>query len=284
MQRLFGWGDDAKVNDTKTTIKALPASWYTSQDMFDLERRAIFSRRWLLISHKIRLPNVGDYFQTAAAGYPILVVKDRQGKIRAHHNVCRHRAYPLVEEAGGNVSILACKYHSMSHTSRFLPRQLLRVRTDWSYGLDGRLAKAPKYQVLDGFNKAANSLFSVHVHIDRLGFIWINLDANSPPKIAWQDDFAGSDGQPRLQSFDPTAFHFDHQHDITGDFNWKTIADNYNEVRSPSMTLFRMLLLIIGNLVLPLSDRASRPRPNCGLLHLLRHNEGRSYRTLEHRR
>lgn len=95
-------------------MKALPASWYTSAEMFELENRAIFSKKWLLVTHQQRLINVGDFVGTTAAGYPVIVVKDRQGKIRAHHNVCRHRAYPIVEENEGNVSIFACKYHSES--------------------------------------------------------------------------------------------------------------------------------------------------------------------------
>lgn len=105
----------------------------------------------------------------------------------------------------------------------------------WSYGLDGKLAKAPKYQDLEGFDKSANSLFSAHVHIDRLGFIWVNLDANATPEVAWDDEMAGMDTQERLQSFDATKFHYDHSYEIVGDFNWKTLADNYNEVSQSSL-------------------------------------------------
>lgn len=113
MQRLFGWRGAAKSeSDTGKTTKALPASWYTSQDMFELERRAIFSKKWVLVTHQQRLSKIGDFVKTTAAGYPLVVVNDKQGQIWAHHNVCRHRAYPIVEEAEGNVSIFACKYHS----------------------------------------------------------------------------------------------------------------------------------------------------------------------------
>jgi len=41
-------------------IRALPASWYTSQEMYSLERRAIFSRKWLLTTHKLRLKQVSS--------------------------------------------------------------------------------------------------------------------------------------------------------------------------------------------------------------------------------
>lgn len=101
----------------------------------------------------------------------------------------------------------------------------------WSYGLNGKLAKAPRYQELEGFEKEKNGLFPIHVHIDKLGFIWVNLDASQTPTISWKDDFAGVDEQPRLKPFDFSQYRFDHTWDMVGDYNWKTLADNYNEVR-----------------------------------------------------
>lgn len=234
MQRLFGWSSTPKPDeDATTTTKALPASWYTSSDMFELERRAIFSKKWLLVTHQQRLVNIGDFVRTTAAGYPIVIVRDRQRKIRAHHNVCRHRAYPVVEEKAGNVSIFACKYHSKFEVlEEAFDQAVLTLDTcaGWSYGLDGKLAKAPRYQDLEGFDKSANGLFGVHVHVDRMGFVWINLDTKTTPEIAWEDDLGKVDVQERLRRFDASKYHFDHQYEVVGDFNWKTLADNYNEV------------------------------------------------------
>jgi hypothetical protein len=98
-------------DDGSQTVKALPASWYRSSAMYELERRAIFSRRWLLVSHKARLVNSGDYIRITEANFTFFLIKDRQGQIRAHHNVCRHRAYPLIENEEGHINIIACKYH-----------------------------------------------------------------------------------------------------------------------------------------------------------------------------
>lgn len=106
----------------------------------------------------------------------------------------------------------------------------LTSRTGWSYSFKGALAKAPKYQDLQGFNKDSNSLFRIHVHIDALGFIWINLDSETTPSVSWEDDFEGVDRQPRFGKFDLSEYHFDHQWEMLGEYNWKTLADNYNEV------------------------------------------------------
>ncbi|RHZ70299.1 hypothetical protein CDV55_104714, partial [Aspergillus turcosus] len=199
------------TNDEKNAMRALPSSWYTSQEMFELERRAIFSRKWLLTTHKLRLPNTGDYLRYEVSGFQFVLVKDRDGNINAFHNVCRHRAFPVVTEEKGTARIFACKYHG------------------WSYGLNGKLAKAPGYQDLEGFDKSKNGLLPIHVHIDANGFIWVNLDAGEKPEIAWEEDFKGMDHLPRFEYVKWDQYTFDHTWEQEGDYNWKILADNYNE-------------------------------------------------------
>ncbi len=193
------------------TVRALPASWYTSQEMFELERRAIFSRKWLLTTHKLRLPNTGDWLRYDVSGFSFVLVRDRQGEINAFHNVCRHRAFPVVTEDGGTSRIFSCKYHG------------------WSYGLNGKLAKAPGYQDMEGFDKSKNGLLPIHVHIDTNGFIWVNMDGKEKPDVSWEEDFKDIDLQPRLQDIKWEEYDFDHVWEMEGDYNWKVLADNYNE-------------------------------------------------------
>jgi phenylpropionate dioxygenase-like ring-hydroxylating dioxygenase large terminal subunit len=97
--------------------RALPASWYHSPAMYQLERRAIFSKKWILVTHKLRFQETGQYVQITEAGFRFFLIKDRQGSINAFHNVCRHRAYPILEQDCGKVSILACKYHGSLYDS-----------------------------------------------------------------------------------------------------------------------------------------------------------------------
>lgn len=109
----------------------------------------------------------------------------------------------------------------------------------WSYGLDGKLAKAPRYQDVEGFEKEKMGLYPIHVHVDHLGFVWVNLEAGSRPTVSWEEDFEGVDQQPRLLGFDLSQYHFDHTWSMMGDYNWKTLADNYNEVY-PSLLPFKL--------------------------------------------
>ena len=207
----FGRGGSAPVENDKTPVRALPSSWYTSQAMYELERRAIFSRKWLLTTHKARIPNPGDWVRYDLAGYQFIIVQDRKGHIHAFHNVCRHRAFPVVTKEEGNSFMFSCKYHG------------------WSYGLNGNLAKAPGYQDLDGFDKSKNNLFPIHVHVDKNGFIFINMDAGEKPEISWNEDFGGVDEQPRFEHYNFDQYVFDHCWEMDGEYNWKILADNFNE-------------------------------------------------------
>ncbi|KAF2148110.1 iron-sulfur cluster-binding protein [Myriangium duriaei CBS 260.36] len=204
---LFG---QSTQEDPASLRDALPSSWYASEAMYELERRAIFSKKWVLVSHSARFQTPGQFLRTSMAGTDIFLVKTRAGAIQAFHNICRHRVHPILQSDSGAVNILSCKYHG------------------WSYGLDGRLAKAPQFQDVTNFDPGRSALFPVHVHIDKLGFVWVNLDASEKP-ASWQDDFDGVDEQPRLKGFEWSSYQFDHQWEMLGDYNWKTLADNYNE-------------------------------------------------------
>lgn len=206
---LLGYNKSGNEPQANTTSRSLPSSWYRSEAIYQLERRAIYSKRWILVTHKHRFPTTGDYVQFQEAGFHFFLCRDREGHINGFHNVCRHRAFPVVTEPQGRARILSCKYHG------------------WSYGLKGNLAKAPGYEEMEGFDKTQNGLWRVNVHIDRKGFVWVNMDAAC--ELAWEDDFEGVDAQPRMNVFNFEAYKFDHTWNMTGNFNWKALADNYNE-------------------------------------------------------
>jgi phenylpropionate dioxygenase-like ring-hydroxylating dioxygenase large terminal subunit len=115
--------------------------------------------------------------------------------------------------------------------------------TGWSYGLGGKLAKAPRFENIETFDKESNGLFKVHVHTDTRGFVWVNLDGAEAPTILWKADFEGADKQPWLESFNMDDYAFHHAWDMDGDYNWKTLVDHYNEVRYNNPDMLRDSLI-----------------------------------------
>lgn len=106
--------------------------------------------------------------------------------------------------------------------------------------MNGNLAKAPRFDQVDGFDKKDYKLYEVHTHIDDLGFLWVNLDAAEKPTVSWEEQFGGVDKQPRLKNFDMSNYEYDHTWSMEGKFNWKTLIENYNEVCDPVHQLFRV--------------------------------------------
>ncbi|KAG8624662.1 hypothetical protein KVT40_007729 [Elsinoe batatas] len=213
MLKYIGLGASAPEAATQPApTRALPGSWYTAPEMYQLERRAIFSRRWMFLTTSSRIKEAGEWLRYNIAGFDIVVARDRQGKVNAFHNVCRHRAYPVVDgKDQGKAQIFSCRYHG------------------WSYGLNGRLAKAPGYQQFDSFDKDQNSLFPIHVKIDTHGFIWINMDAKEKPEVTWEEEFAGVDTQERYKLYNFDDYDLDHTYQIDAQYNWKIASDNFNE-------------------------------------------------------
>ncbi|PYH89577.1 ISP domain-containing protein [Aspergillus ellipticus CBS 707.79] len=210
MWRLFGRSSDA-APDKAAPPRSLPASWYRSEAMYQLERRAVFSKRWMLLTHTSRFAKPGDFLSFTVANFAFFLAQDRDGHINGFHNLCRHRAYPVVQSRSGTASILSCKYHG------------------WSYGLKGNLAKAPRFETVPDFDAKQHGLLPVHVHVDKAGFVWVNLQAGEP-EVQWADNFRHIDEQPRMQDFDfGGEYTFDHYWEMDLDANWKLLIENYNE-------------------------------------------------------
>lgn len=179
--------------------------------MYELERRAIFSKYWMMVTHRNRFTKAGDYLRITEAGFSIFLCMDREGTVNGFHNVCRHRGFPLLHDDSGNTPILSCKYHG------------------WSYGINGKLAKAPHFNDFSNFESNNNNLFPVHIHVDKLGFIWVNLESLDTPSISWNDLFEGVDSRAVYDDFNFEEYKFDHTWSMQGRYNWKTLGDNYNE-------------------------------------------------------
>src|SRR5260221_11659613 len=119
----------------------LDASLYADPDVYARERQNVFGRSWLLLAHESQFVQAGDYVSATIAGYPVLAIRDESGGVRAFHNVCRHRAGPLVVGYGRCENTLRCRVHG------------------WAYAFDGRLASARDFGPAADFDPRGYSLF-----------------------------------------------------------------------------------------------------------------------------
>ncbi|MEM0945349.1 MAG: Rieske 2Fe-2S domain-containing protein, partial [Pseudomonadota bacterium] len=70
---------------------ALPASYYTSPQVWNEARERIFFRSWLYVCHATNVPETGDYYAFSLLDQDLFVIRGREGQLRCFYNVCQHR-------------------------------------------------------------------------------------------------------------------------------------------------------------------------------------------------
>lgn len=180
--------------------ETLPARAYHDDAHWALDVAHIWRKAWVVVGLVSDFAKTGDYVTTEIAGYPIMVVRGEDGAVRAFHNVCRHRASPLLLEKAGNAEKLLCPYHS------------------WRYGFDGQLQSAPAMRC----DKSQYGLFSIQCDVWR-GVVFVSI-APEEPLDAWLSVISTDALRYPLEEM-KLARRFT----VEADVNWKTYADNYAE-------------------------------------------------------
>jgi glycine betaine catabolism A len=137
----------------------LSRDFYTSAADYQVELETLWYRDWLFVGHDCEIAQPGDYLTVQIGEYPILVVRDRDGAVRAFHNSCRHRGARICAAEHGTTPRLVCPYHQ------------------WSYRLNGELIAAR--DMGEDFQRERYGLRPVHCA--RVGgYIWVCVGAVAP--------------------------------------------------------------------------------------------------------
>lgn len=118
IDRIFTHIDEG-TTDLGDTVWREPVENYHSQERFDAEI-ALLRRRPVPFCPSAGLPETGSYIARKAAGTPLVVVRGRDGKVRAFINACRHRGMQVASGSGCSRAFV-CPYHA------------------WTYDLEGKL-------------------------------------------------------------------------------------------------------------------------------------------------
>ena len=185
--------------------ETMPTWCYTSPDFYRREVEAIFMKVWNFVGRTDQVPGPGDYTAFDFAGVPLVILRDREGAVRAFANTCRHRGSLLLEAGAGTCRGIKCPYHG------------------WVYGLDGALTGAPDMEKTVGFSRADHGLIPIRLETWS-GFMFVNFDPDAGPLT----DYLGS-LPAMLASHDLENMVTTRRKEFTIESNWKLFVENAME-------------------------------------------------------
>jgi len=185
----------------------LPGRAYHDPAVWEFEREGWFFRDWLAVAREEEVPKPGTYVLVDVLGENVVIVRGRDGVLRAFYNVCRHRGTAVVEDPCGKAVRFQCPYHA------------------WIYDLDGRLIRAKHTDDLEDFSFEAFSL--TPIRLDTWGgFVFLSFDEAAPPLREYLDDW-----HDHHDAFERDFSRLRRARRLTYDVaaNWKLVAENYSE-------------------------------------------------------
>ncbi|MBV9589039.1 MAG: aromatic ring-hydroxylating dioxygenase subunit alpha [Hyphomicrobiales bacterium] len=181
----------------------LPRLFYTDAEFFNLDMQLLWYREWLFVAHECELREAGSYVTLQIGDYPILIIRDKGGRIRAFHNTCRHRGSRVCTEPRGKAIRLVCPYHQ------------------WVYDHDGSLMHARHMN--SEIDKSKFGLKSVACEVLE-GFIFINL-SDDPGSFAPVRELVA----PYLAPYDLKNAKVAFETTVVEKGNWKLVWENNRE-------------------------------------------------------
>jgi choline monooxygenase len=205
------------VSNSIEKAHGLPNECYLEGEYTAIERKKLFEDRWVAVGVASSLPNPGDAKPFDLLGIPLIILRDKDNKIRVFHNVCSHRGYKLLHKACRLKNVIRCPYHS------------------WSYDLKGDLVATPHLGGInqhehEDFEKSKSNLKEVRSAI-WIDLIMVNISNNEISfeeyiktlEDRWSEFWTKEDQQMIYHANDYGYFL------LKAKCNWKFAVENYCE-------------------------------------------------------
>ena len=180
---------------------------YWSKEFADREWEHMWKRVWHLGGRVSQLEEAGDFIVHNFRHESVIMVKQKDGSIRAFFNVCMHRGNQLVSVKEGGVSgHFTCAYHG------------------WKWGIDGSLDWV---QDPEDFSRGdpCGKLRLKELRCETWGgFIFWSFDPDAKPLLEYLDPIPQLLGNRDLENHVRVVWRT-----LRVNTNWKFASDNFNE-------------------------------------------------------
>ncbi len=188
--------------------RTLPGRDYHSPDVYAADMERVFASSWVCLGRSEAAGEPGSYFTAEVAGEELIVIRDKDGVLRAFANTCRHRGTLLLEGEGTLKGAIRCPYHS------------------WTYGLDGRLLGSPNVDPDDGLDRDSHGLWPIPLG-EWDGLVFVNLDASAAPLQEVLARMPDSPVELARYGLGELRIGATRTYDVAA--NWKIVVENYHE-------------------------------------------------------
>jgi 3-phenylpropionate/trans-cinnamate dioxygenase subunit alpha len=147
---------------------------FHSKEIYEAELKHVFARSWLFLAHEAMIPKAGDFIQNYMGEDPVVVVRQKDGSVRAFLNQCRHRGMRICRADRGNSRAFMCSFHG------------------WTYDIGGNLIAVPHEEEAypQGLRKENWGPPQVPLLTSYKGFIFGNWDPTAPSFEEYLGDMA----------------------------------------------------------------------------------------------
>ena len=190
--------------DNQPTPITIPVSRYLDPAFAARETELLWPRVWQLACSVDHVRSPGDFYEYRLGQYSTLVVRGRDGVLRAFQNACRHRGSLLCEGSGGELGEIRCPFHR------------------WTWDLEGQLREVPSRRE---FGVRNEDLPLLEVKVDTWGpMVFVNLDVDAEPLETFLAPVPHDSAWARLDEYQCTA-----SASVPARCNWKTLIDAFSE-------------------------------------------------------
>ncbi|MBK5001928.1 aromatic ring-hydroxylating dioxygenase subunit alpha [Pseudomonas sp. S31] len=181
----------------------LPGAAYRDTALYQLELEHIWYQEWIFAGHTFEMEKPGEYLTLQIGEYPVVVVRGKDGAVRAFHNACRHRGSKVCTEAKGKVAKLVCPYHK------------------WTFELDGKLLYAGNMGA--EFDPSQHNLTPLHCEVVH-SYIYVCVAKVAPDFEKFRSAVSPFIGPHYLEDC-KVAF----ESNLVEKGNWKLVFENNRE-------------------------------------------------------